>query len=309
MSGCCFSAAIIHVITSVSRQQLLAALLLSWAAPVVAQSARTSGGHLLIVGGGAQPDALVARFVELAGGPGARIAVVPMASEEPEPTGAEKVEQLVGLGADAFSLIVTRDEALDTSTVHRLDGVTGIWFSGGDQARLAPILYDTPLLAAMHERYRRGAVVGGTSAGAAIMSDSMLTGNQRRPDSLGYYGDEYPEVARGTIEVVRGLGFLHGAIVDQHFIQRERHNRLLSVVLERPGLIGVGIDEGTALLVEPDGRWQVLGASAVEVIDARHATITGTAAPLLGASNLRLFLLPAGSQFDPRSGRATLPVP
>ncbi len=291
------------------RRLLLAALLLSSAGRVTAQATRTPAGHLLIVGGGAQPDALVQRFVELAGGPGARIAVVPMASDEPGPTGDEKVEQLRGLGADAFSLIVSREEALDTATVHRLDGVMGIWFTGGDQARLAPILYDTPLLLAMHERYRRGAVVGGTSAGAAIMSDSMLTGNQRRPDSLGYYGDEFPEIARGTIEVVRGLGFLHGAIVDQHFIQRERHNRLLSVVLERPGLIGVGIDESTALLVEPNGQWRVLGASAVEVIDARHATVTRATAPLLGATNLRLFLLPAGSQFDPRSGRATLPVP
>jgi cyanophycinase len=293
----------------VTRRLALTVLMLGAAMPLVAQSGRRPSGHLLIVGGGAQPDALVQRFVDLAGGRGARIAVVPMASDEPGPTGDEKVEQLRGLGAEAFSLIVSREEALDTATVHRLDGVMGIWFSGGDQARLAPILYDTPLLAAMHERYRRGAVIGGTSAGAAIMSDSMLTGNQRRPDSLGYYGDEFPEIARGTIEVVRGLGFLHGAIVDQHFIQRERHNRLLSVVLERPGLIGVGIDESTALLVEPDGRWRVLGASAVEVIDARHATVTRATAPLLGASNLRLFLLPAGSEFDPRSGRATLPVP
>ena len=161
----------------------------------------------------------------------------------------------------------------------------------------------------MKARYVAGAVIGGTSAGAAIMSDSMLTGNQRRPDSLGYYGDEYPTIARGASEVVAGLGFLHGAIVDQHFIRRERHNRLLSVVLERPGLIGVGIDEGTAVLVEPDGKWDVLGASAVEVIDGRHGTVTGAAAPLLGATNLRLFLLPAGSRFDPRSGRATLPGP
>jgi cyanophycinase len=198
---------------------------------------------------------------------------------------------------------------MDPAYAHQVDSASGIWFTGGDQIRVTQVLLDTPLLVAMKARYRAGAAIGGTSAGAAIMSDSMLTGNQRRPDSLGYYGDEFPEIARGTIEVVPGLGFLHGAIVDQHFIRRERHNRLLSVVLERPGLIGVGVDEGTALLVEPDGTWQVLGASAVEVIDARHGTVTRTAAPLLGAINLRLFLLPAGSRFDPHSGRATLPGP
>ena len=88
---------------------------------------------------------------------------------------------------------------------------------------------------AIHARYEAGAVVGGTSAGAAIMSDSMITGDQTPPgDTTGYYGDEYPAIERHRIEVVPGLGFLPGAIVDQHFIRRERHNRLLSAVLERP---------------------------------------------------------------------------
>ena len=292
------------------RLRLTLVLLLAASGPVVAQTSGATTGHLLIVGGGEQSDELVRRFIELAGGPGkARIAVIPMASEEAQATGEEKAEELRQFGAEATVLNFTRADAEDPAAAARFAAMTGVWFCGGDQTRLAPILYDTPALAAIRQRYARGAVIGGTSAGAAIMSDSMLTGNQRRPDSLGYYGDEYPEVARSTIEVVRGLGFLHGAIVDQHFIRRERHNRLLSVVLERPGLIGVGIDEGTALLVEPDGRWRVLGASAVEVIDARHATVTGGTAPLLGASNLKLYLLPSGSRFDPRSGRAVLPFP
>ena len=124
----------------------------------------------------------------------------------------------------------------------------------------------------MQRRYRAGAVVGGTSAGAAIMGDSMLTGNQRRPDSLGYYGDEYPEIARRTIEVVPGLGFLPAAIVDQHFLRRERQNRLLAVILERPGFLGGGA---------PDGA--------------------------LGGTDIRLHVLPPGSTFDPRTGRGHLP--
>lgn len=266
-------------------------------------------GSLLIVGGGSQPQELVERFVALAGGPGkARIAVVPMASEESQAAGDEKAEQLRELGADVFVFNVNRFEAESASTAKRLDDVTGIWFGGGDQSRLTRILLDTPVLAAMHARYQAGAVLGGTSAGAAIMSDSMLTGNQRQPgDSLGYYGDEYPDIARGVIEVVRGLGFLHGVIVDQHFLRRERHNRLLQVVLERPTMLGVGIDESTAIEVGPDGRWQVRGRSAVAVYDARKARITGARAPRLGATGVQLQLLPAGSSYDPRSGRATLP--
>ncbi len=265
-------------------------------------------GHLLIVGGGEQSDELVRRFIALAGGPGkARIVVLPMASEEAQATGDEKAEELRQFGAEATVLNLSRAEAEDPATSAQFDSMTGVWFCGGDQARLAPILYDTPTLSAIQRRYAAGSVIGGTSAGAAIMSDSMLTGNQRRPDSLGYYGDEYPAIARGTIEVVRGLGFLHGAIVDQHFITRERHNRLLSAVLERPSLIGVGIDEGTALEIGGDGRWRILGASAVVVYDARQSRVSRPGARLLGASGLRMQLLPAGSSYDPRSGRAVLP--
>lgn len=289
------------------RLTILPLLLLGvLAAPVRAQA--RPAGHLLIVGGGQQSDDLVRRFVALAGGPGkARIAVIPMASDEAQATGDEKAEQLREFGAEATVVNLTRAEAEDPAAAARFDGITGVWFCGGDQVPLARILYDTPALAAIHRRYVAGAVIGGTSAGAAIMSDSMLTGNQRRPDSLGYYGDDYPAIARGTIEVVRGLGFLHGAIVDQHFIRRERHNRLLSVVLERPSLVGVGIDEGTALEIGGDGRWQVVGASAVVIYDARGATVTGPGADRLGASGVRMQLLPAGSSYDPRHGRARLP--
>lgn len=272
-------------------------------------AAQRPRGTLLIVGGGHQPEALVQHFVDLAGGRGkARIAVVPMASSEPAATGEEKAEELRGLGADVFVLNLTRQQAGSDSAVRLLDGVTGVWFTGGDQVGITDALLNTAVHRAIRARYQAGAVLGGTSAGAAIMSDSMLTGNQYRapPDTNGYYGDEYDSIARHFIEVVPGMGFLHGAIVDQHFITRERHNRLLSVILERPTLIGVGIDEGTALEVEPDGGWRVLGTSAVVVYDARASKITGTAAPL-GASGIRLNILPAGSSFDPRTGRATLP--
>jgi len=265
-------------------------------------------GHLFIVGGGSQSDSLVARFVELAGGRGrARIAVVPMASSEPAATGEEKAVQLREFGADAFVLLLTRAQAESAATARRLDGVTGIWFTGGDQTLVTPVLLGTATLAAMQARYRAGAVVGGTSAGAAVMSDSMLTGNQRPPgDTLGYYGDEFPVIARGVIEIVPGLGFLSGVIVDQHFVRRERHNRLLAVILERPTLIGVGIDESTVLEVRPDGSWTVRGAASVVLYDARRARLTPRGAPL-GAADVRLHVLPAGATFNPTTGRVSLP--
>jgi cyanophycinase len=265
-------------------------------------------GSLVIVGGGERPEGLMRRFVELAGGPGtARIAVVPNASSEPEETGRELVAELEGLGADAFVYYVDRAGAATHSSARRLDSVTGIWFGGGDQARVTTALAGSAALRAMQRRYREGAVVGGTSAGAALMSDSMITGNQTPPgDTTGYYGDEYPAIARRRVEIVPGLGFLRTAIVDQHFIRRERHNRLMSAVLERPALLGVGIDESTALEVGPDGRWRVLGESAVVIYDARQARVTDRGRPLLGALGLRVHVVPAGGVFDPKTGGGSL---
>ncbi|HWB42899.1 MAG TPA: cyanophycinase [Gemmatimonadales bacterium] len=265
-------------------------------------------GSLVIVGGGSRTEAMMRRFVELAGGPGrARIAVVPMSSSEPQATGDGLVAEFDSLGARGFVFLVDSTEAESETAVRRLDSVTGIWFAGGDQARHTAALGGTAALRAMQRRYQEGAVLGGTSAGAAIMSDSMLTGNQTPPgDTTGYYGDDFPTIARQRIQVVPGLGFLPGAIVDQHFIRRERHNRLISAVLERPSLIGVGIDESTALEVGPDGRWRVLGESSVVVYDARDARVTARSRPLLGAMGVRVHILPPGGLFDPRTGRGTL---
>jgi cyanophycinase len=290
------------------RSTLAVVLTLGTATALGAQTPAAPKGTLFIVGGGTQPPELVTHFVDLAGGRGkARIAILPMASAEAEAGGREKAEQLRALGADAFVVNVTRAQAETDSVARLLDGATGIWFPGGDQSRLADVLRGTPTLRAIHARYRAGAVLGGTSAGAAIMSDSMLTGNQMREGVVDTTTTGYPRVARNTIEVVSGLGFLHGAIVDQHFLRRQRSNRLLAVILERPTMIGVGIDEGTALRVDPDGRWTIEGASAALVVDARDATATSPRARTLGATGLRVHLLPAGSTFDPKTGRASLP--
>ncbi|HEY0527377.1 MAG TPA: cyanophycinase [Gemmatimonadaceae bacterium] len=276
--------------------------------PRFALSPSATRGVLFIVGGGNQSIDLVRQFVTLAGGPGkARIAILPMATSDAVATGAEKEAQLDSLGADAFVVNVTRSQADADSVVRLIRGATGIWFPGGDQTLLTAALNGSAALRAIHERYEAGAVVGGTSAGAAVMSDSMITGNQfypgvASPSDTG----SFTRLGRRTIEIAPGFGFLHNAIVDQHFIRRQRQNRLFSVVLERPGLLGVGIDEGTVLEVAPDGKWTVLGRSSVMVFDARAAKVTS--APALGATDIRVSVLPAGSTFDPQTGRATLPA-
>jgi cyanophycinase len=276
---------------------------------VAGGSAGAHTGTLLIVGGGTQPDALVRHFVDLAGGPGkARIAILPMATSDAVEAGAEKEAQLDSLGADSFVVNVTRAHADDDSVVRALSGVTGIWFPGGDQSLLIAALQGSAALRAIQERFRAGAVVGGTSAGAAVMSDSMITGNQFWPGmSAAVDSPSFSRIARHSIEIVPGFGFVKNAIVDQHFIRRQRENRLFSVILERPSLIGVGIDEGTALEVTPDGMWAVMGRSSVMILDARKARFVPSSAPMLGAADIRVSLLPAGSKYNPRTGEATLP--
>ncbi len=280
-------------------------------APAASPPSAPARGTLLIVGGGPIPDPILLRFVTLAGGAGrARIVIFPMASEYPD-AGLELAGDFQKLGASAERILLTREEADTEQAVRRLDGVTGIWFGGGDQARLTAALSHTRVETAILERYGAGAAVGGTSAGAAVMSTPMLTGDERKPggdrppakDS----SDAYMTVARENVVTVEGFGLLPGAVVDQHFLRRRRNNRLLSVVLEHPELVGVGIDESTAIEVGPDGLWHVLGRSDAVVYDARQARITPPSAPVLGASGIQMAVLPPGSTYDPKTGIATLP--
>lgn len=267
-------------------------------------------GYLFIVGGGPQPPELVQRFVDLAGGKKAKIVVFAMASSEGKESGEEKADDLRKLGADAHAYYIGQNEANSDSMTKNMEGVTGVWFGGGDQALLTKALLGTRVEKAIHDRYAAGAVVGGTSAGAAVMSNPMLTGEERHPGGVRPPSDStehFMTIARDNIELVPGFGLIKGALIDQHFLRRRRHNRFISAVLDTPAHLGVGIDESTALIVHPDGHWSVLGESAASVYDARHATITKVGAPVLGESGLILSVLPSGSSYYPATGKVVLP--
>jgi cyanophycinase len=269
-------------------------------------------GYLVIVGGGPIPEAVDRRFLELAGGAGkARIVVLPMASESGAESGAEKAASFGKLGAaNAVSLNLDRKDTGADSVARLLGGATGIWFPGGDQNRLTAAILGTAVLDSIRSRYRHGAVVGGTSAGAAVMSDPMISGDERRPGGSrppSDSSDGWMTIDRDDVVLVPGFGLLPNVTVDQHFLRRRRHNRLISVVLEHPTVVGIGIDESTALVVSPTGPWQVIGASQATVYDARRSTVTPTG-KTLGASDVRVHVLPAGSTFDLSTGRASLPT-
>jgi cyanophycinase len=240
---------------------------------------------------------MMRRFVAMAGGAErADIVVFPMASAEPESTGIRQATELRSLGAkNARSVVLTRAQALSEEGVRALDGVTGVFFSGGDQSRLMKVLLETPVHARLLELYREGAVMGGTSAGAAVMSRVMITGDERlNKDST----ESFTFIRKGNIVTAQGLGFLENVIVDQHFVRRKRHNRLISLVLEQPGLVGMGIDEATVLVVTEGKKFEVMGEGSVLVLDARAARdISANEGANLSARDILLHVLTDGQTF------------
>jgi cyanophycinase len=140
-----------------------------------------------------------------------------------------------------------------------------------------------------------------------ITGDEKLPGGSRPPKDPTDSSSKFLTIARDNIVTAAGFDLLPGAIVDQHFVRRRRLNRLISVVLEHPDRVGVGIDESTALEVGPDGTWKVLGESVAVVYDAREAHITPPGQAPLGAADVRMQVLPAGSTYDPSTGKAQLP--
>ena len=278
------------------RRIAIAALLLALPLAVLAGPK----GHLFIVGGGDWAEGMMDRFVDLAlrSGTG-RIIILPMASSVPEESAAEEAEVFRKLGAkDIVTHILTREQALRPESAALLDGAGGVFFSGGDQARLTAVLLDTPVHARLLDLYEQGAVIGGTSAGAAVMSEVMITGDEVRKVEAGH---EWETLQAANVITVRGFGFVKRAVIDQHFVTRKRHNRLISVLAEHPDLLGIAIDESTAVLVRPDESFEVVGAKQVVVYDPGRAKFRILPSANIAFTGLLMHALANGDTFDLRT--------
>lgn len=250
---------------------------------------------LLIIGGAEDrvgKAKILRRFVKLAGGKAARIVIIPTASSFQDEVVAAYRQVFARFGATGCAIVNprTRSEADDASLVQALDEATGVFMSGGNQLKLSQIFAGTACGEAILRAHRRGAVVGGTSAGASIMSEFMIS-----------LGDESVTPRQRTSQLTHGLGLLDGVIVDQHFAQRQRYGRLMSIVASSPNLIGIGIDEDTAIEVTDNRELTVIGRGAAYVLDCRRAITDApearTGAPLL-VSGAIVHSLPAGATFD-----------
>lgn len=283
------------------RLLLTASLLLC---QLSALAAEPQPGPLVIIGGGAVPQEVFKRVLTLAGGPQAAIVVIPLASEAPAEAAANTLRHFQTAGAhQAEAFRCQADQVDQPLCLKQLAEAKGVFFSGGDQNRLAAAFKNTRAYDLLRRLHQQGRVLAGTSAGAAIMSQLMLTGNligqtpSREADPA---VDPFKSIQRNQVETAEGFGFVRRYVIDQHFIRRQRQNRLLSVVLEHPELVGVGIDESTAIEVRPDQSFEVLGNGSVMIFDARQATAFSTdARQNLAVRQLQLHLLTAGQVFQP----------
>ena len=261
-------------------------------------------GHLVLNGGGGKPAVVMEKFIELAGGVSATVVVFPTASELTD-TGDYYRDLFVeeyGCEDVRVADVSHRTDARDPQLAEMVSAAGGIWFAGGDQRRIVAALLDTPVGNAVIEACRNGAVVGGTSAGTACQSGLMLTGD----------GD-FEVITADNVELWDGFGLLPLAIIDQHFVARQRQNRLMSVVLEHPQLLGIGVDEATAVWVRPDRTFEVLGDGWVMVFDAVSAEVTRSLAAdgntHLGVHGMVTHILQPGEMFDLEERRIVVPDP
>lgn len=267
----------------------------------VPEAVAQAKGHLLLNGGGGEAAPFWPKLFELAGGKDVPIVILPTASERAE-AGQEYVDELAAMGATGMQWLPlrTREDAARPEILAALAQAKAIFFTGGDQSRITASILGTPAEAAIRKVYDDGGVIAGSSAGLACMSRIMLTGE-----------GNFEILAAGNVEVKEGLGYVTEAILDQHFVSRQRQNRLISVVLENPNLPGIGVDEKTSIWIRPDRTFEVLGDGWVMIFDARRSQVRrdgAVAKAHLGVDEMVTRILLPGDRFDLKTG-SVLPRP
>ena len=267
---------------------LVVAILLGGGVPLGAQQVGPARGALVLVGGAMQDPTILDRFITLAGGPAAPIVLIPTAG------GAESYGQdwpgaapFLAAGANRLTVLHTTDPAVaDTEAFNQpIREAGGVWFGGGRQWRLADAYLDTRVHAELRRLLDRGGVIGGSSAGATILGSYLVRGDTRTNTIM--MGDHE-----------EGFGLLRGVGIDQHLLRRNRHFDLVEVIRARPELLGIGIDEDTAIVVRGDA-FEVLGRGYVAIYD--HARRLDSGSPF--------YFLAPGDAYDLAGRRAYRPGP
>ncbi|MBS0431808.1 MAG: cyanophycinase [Proteobacteria bacterium] len=242
---------------------------------------------------------ILKRFVELCGAGDADIVVIPTASRLAD-TGESYEHVFSDLGAARVTTLDfdTRRDTSEPNRLERLREASGIFFTGGNQLRIATTIGGTPIAKLVRERNARGVPVGGTSAGASILSDHMIVS-----------GKEGGSPTADSVRLAPGLGLTNRCVIDQHFRQRDRLGRLLAALAYNPFAVGIGLDEDTAAFIRPDNVLEVEGSGAVTVVDAGDLQFSsmaqageGEPVSMLG---LKVHILVAGATFNLDTRRAS----
>jgi len=252
-------------------------------------------GWIVPIGGAENKEndrRILERFVEVSGGRRADIVVIPTASRMHE-TGPRYEQLFRELGARRVTVMDfdTRRDSREPNRLQRLEEASGIFFTGGNQLRLTTLLGGTPVAKLIRRRNANGVTVGGTSAGASILSEHMIA-----------FGDEGSSVISGSVRLAPGLGLTNRFVIDQHFRQRDRLGRLITALAYNPFAVGIGLDEDTAVFIGPDETLEVEGSGGVTVVDAADVTFSsidsvteGQPVCMLG---LKVHILVAGATFN-----------
>jgi cyanophycinase len=231
-----------------------------------------------------------------------RLAIVTAATGHPADVAREYTAVFQDLGVTAIDVldVRNREDACDASVVHMLAEAAVVFFTGGDQLRITSHIGGSPLCECLHDLYRKGHTIAGTSAGAAAMPDTMMI-----------WGSSDASYQSGGLGMAPGLGLIKDVVIDTHFAERGRMGRLLGAVAQNPRNLGIGIDEDTALLVEPNGMGTVVGSGAVYFVDGRHITYSSLAecraTDVVGIHDVILHVLVDGDQYDLAKHTALVP--
>lgn len=252
-------------------------------------------GRLVIIGGAEDREGesvILKEFVKLAGDKKARIVVVTAATNHPEESGDEMTKVFKRLGVEKIDVVgvSSRVDAFLEASIETIKQATGLYFTGGDQLNITSLIGGSEMQRAIFDTYDKGLVIAGTSAGAAMMSNSMIMSGT---------SEQNPQL--GAVEIAPGMDFVRGSIIDTHFSQRGRHGRLLAAVAHHPQELGIGIDEDTAMVVHKN-KFYVLGSGAVTLFDSSAMTYSNTPyikkGEGLAMSNIKIHVLPEKYKFD-----------
>lgn len=274
---------------------LLAITITLFALPGLSQEKNLPEGNLFIIGGGNRPDSLMMHLLKTAQLKDKDyIVVLPMSGAEPDTSFFYFKEQVSTLCRNTIAnLNFTKENSGNTIWLDSLKKAKLIFITGGDQSRFMSVVLNTPIFTAIHDAYQHGATISGTSAGAAVMSNYMITGNQLLGDTS--YNATFDRLWKNNIEFTRGLGLLDSIIIDQHFIVRSRYNRLLSALYAFPSFTCIGIDESTAIIFHKNkiavaGQGQVIVFSNMD----NKKDVNG----LIKFSDVHLGIFTAGDTFE-----------